>query len=259
MERRHAGPDVGVSFVGTDNETACLGHCEVGAGHPRVSRKEAGPGVFAHGLGQIMRIGVLRVRAQVLGEEGGHVGPELVDGRHDDVARRLVGQLLDALTQVRLGHLDPAPLEVGRHAALLLEHRFALDQGLDFVGLEDVEDRGVVFVCIAGPVNVRAKLGRVCLELFEVLVQVRERVLLDLRSQLAQLLPLRNSGDRLVAILAHSPDEAVVGRLVYFKGDEPRGQSFRIDRMSHRASFGSEVRGRKSEVRDQRSKAPSDF
>ena len=233
MERRHAGTDVGVALVGADDEPARLGHGEVGAGHPGVGRHEAGPGVLAHRLGQVVRVGVRRVRAEVPGEEGRHVGPELVDGRHHDVARRLAVELLDALAQVRLGHLDPALLEVGRHAALLLEHRLALGQGLDTVRMQDVVDHRVVLLGVPGPVDVRAELRRVGLELFEVPVQVRERVLLDLRGQLAQLLPLRNAGDRHVAVVAHPPDEAVVSGLVRLVGDEPGGQPFRIDGTGH--------------------------
>ena len=99
--------------------------------------------------------------------------------------------------------------------------------------LEDVVDDRVVLLGVAGPVDVGAELGRVGLELFEVVVQVRERVFLDLRGQLAEFLPLRHAGDRLVAVLAHPPDEAVVGGLVHLQGDEPRGPPFRIDGTGH--------------------------
>ena len=169
----------------------------------------------------------------VPGEEGRHVESELVDGGHNDVARRLVGELLDAFAEVRFGDLDAALLEVGRHAALLLEHRLALDQRLDPVRLEYVVDDRVVLLGVAGPVDVRAELGRVGLELFEVLVQVRERVLLDLRCQLAEFLPLRHAGDGLVAVLAHPPDEAVVGGLMLLQRDEARGPPFGIDGTGH--------------------------
>ena len=94
--------------------------------------------------------------------------------------------------------------------------------------VEDVVDDRVVLLGIARPMDVGAELGRVLLELFEVLVQVRERVFLDLRRQLAEVVPLGHAGDRLVAILAHPPDEAVVGGLVHFQGDEPRGPLFGI-------------------------------
>ena len=156
-----------------------------------------------------------------------------MDGRHHDVAGRLAVELLDALAEVRLGHLDPALLEVGRHAALLLEHRLTLGQGLDPVRMQDVVNHRVVLLGVAGPVDVRAELGRVGLELFEVPVQVRERVLLDLRGQLAELLPLWHARDRLVAVLAHPPHEAVMGGLVLLQRDEAGGPPFGIDGTGH--------------------------
>ena len=128
---------------------------------------------FAHRLGQVVRVGVLRVRANFLGEQGRDVGPELVDSGHHNVAGWLVGELLDPLAEVRLGHLDAALLKVGRHAALLLKHRLALDQRLHPVRVEDVVDDRVVLVGVACPVDVGAELGRVGLELFEVVVEVR--------------------------------------------------------------------------------------
>ena len=88
---------------------------------------------------------------------------------------------------------------------------------LDPVRMQDVVDHRVVLLGVPGPVDVRAELRRVGLELFEIPVQVRERVLLDLRGQLTQLLPLRHAGDRHVAIMAHPPDEAVVGGLVHLE------------------------------------------
>src|SRR5262249_28035158 len=86
---------------------------------------------------------------------------------------------------------------------------------------------------VARPVDVRAELRGAGLELFEVLVQMRERVLLDLRGQLAQLLPLRHAGDRLITVLAHSPHEAVVGGLMHLRDDDGRGPPLGIDGMGH--------------------------
>src|SRR5262249_41302329 len=75
--------------------------------------------------------------------------------------------------------------------------------------------------------------GRVGLELLEIPVQVREGVFLDLRGQLAQVLPIGHAGDRLVAVLAHPPDEAVVGGLVQLEGDELRGPPFGVGGTGH--------------------------
>jgi hypothetical protein len=71
--------------------------------------------------------------------------------------------------------------------------------------------------------NMRAVLGRIPLELLEVLVEVRERVLFDLGSALAKIGPFWYIGDRLVAILAHPPDQSIVSGLVLFEIDKSRG------------------------------------
>src|SRR5580704_6082294 len=76
--------------------------------------------------------------------------------------------------------------------------------------------------------HVGAEAGRFGLELLEILVQVRECVLFDLRGQFAEFLPLRDSSDRLVAMLTHAPHQAVVSRLVNLERDEACGPPFRI-------------------------------
>jgi len=45
-----------------------------------------------------------------------------MDRRHDDVAGRLVVELLDALAQIGLDHLDVTALEERTHVAFLCQH-----------------------------------------------------------------------------------------------------------------------------------------
>ncbi len=71
----------------------------------------------------------LRIGADGFRKHSRHVGLELVHGGHDDVARRLVVELLDALAQVGLHDLDAAVFEERTHVALVGEHRLGLDQG----------------------------------------------------------------------------------------------------------------------------------
>src|SRR5258708_7190412 len=59
-------------------------------------------------------------------------------------------------------------------------------------------------------------------------------MLLDLRSQRAELLPFRHVRDGLVAVLAHAPDLPVVGGLMHLQRDETRGSPFGIDGTAHR-------------------------
>ena len=46
------------------------------------------------------------------------------------------------------------------------------------------------------------------------MLQVRERMFFDLGSELAQIGPFWYTGNRLVAILAHPPDQSIVSGLV---------------------------------------------
>ena len=126
------------------------------------------------------------------GEHLGHVAAQLVHRRHDDVAGRLVVELLDALAEVGLDHLDAAVLEEGPHVAFLGQHRLALDQRARRAR-QDVEDDLVVLGRVARPVHVRAVLDRVALELLEIVGEMGERVLLDRGGQRAQLFPFRNA------------------------------------------------------------------
>ncbi len=78
MQGRQARAHVSVTLIGGHDESAGLGHGKVGTGHSGVGGQKSGPGSLAHRLGQVMRIGVLRVCSNVLGEEGSHVGTELM-------------------------------------------------------------------------------------------------------------------------------------------------------------------------------------
>ena len=53
--------------------------------------------VLALALGEVVNVAVLGVGPDCFGKDPRNVGLELVDRRHDDVARRLVVELLDAL------------------------------------------------------------------------------------------------------------------------------------------------------------------
>src|SRR5215204_390031 len=98
-------------------------------------------------------------------------------------------------------HLDAASLEEGAHVAFLGEHRLAFDEGLGAAFGEDVVDDLVVLGGVAGPVHLDAIRGRVALERLEIAGEVRKRVLLDPRGELAQRLPFRDVMRLAVALL----------------------------------------------------------
>jgi hypothetical protein len=155
----------------------------------------------------------------------------------DDVARRLVIELLDALAEVGLHRLDAAVGEERPQLALVGQHRLALDQRRHGVRLQDLGDDLVVLGGVARPVHDHAVGDRVALELDQVVAEVAERVLLDRRGERAQLLPL---GDRLrlgVALAAQVPEALVVELGVVLRFDEARRRLGVVDAAHALAPF----------------------
>ena len=179
--------------------------------------------VDPRGLGELLGIGQPRRRSQLLVEELADLLLLLVDGGHDDVTGRLLGELDDAFAEVRVDHLDAALNEIGIEVALLSEHRLALHQpGHALVAQDSVHD-AVVLVGIARPMHRRAGGSGVPFELFQVLGKPRERVRLDLRAEAAQLLPFRDEAAGDVPLVAHEPDRLVVPVQAGIVRDELRG------------------------------------
>jgi hypothetical protein len=234
-QRRQVHGEVGVALVGADDDGAGLGDGEVGADHPCAGLQEIRPGGPPLALGEVMDVGVLRVGAQRAAEHLGDVAAQLVHGGHDDVARRLVVELLDALAEIGLDHLDAAGPEELAHLAFVGQHRLRLDQRGRAPRAEQVEHRLVVLDGVARPVHVHAVGARVALELFEVVGQMGERVLLDSRGERAQLLPFGKALALPVALLAQVPQPPVVELDVVLRLDELRRGLGVVDALHSRA------------------------
>ena len=91
-------------------------------------------------------------------------------------------------------------------------------------------DDPVVLGGVARPMHMDAVGARIGLELVEILVEMGERVLLDRRSERAQLLPFRNAVHLAVALLPQVPEPLVMHLLVLGRGDEARGRLRLVDR-----------------------------
>ncbi len=89
------------------------------------------------------------------------------------------------------------------------------------MALENVEHDPIVLARVARPMHLNAVRARIRLELIEIRVQMRERMLLDGGGQVAQLLPLRNAVHLAVTLLAQVPEPLVVHLLVLGRGDKP--------------------------------------
>ena len=102
-------------------------------------------------------------------------------GRHDNMGRQLVVELLNLLTQIGLHHGDTACLQIRPHLALFRKHRLALHQDLRLPPAEDlVHDALLGILC---PMN-DDPIGRgIAFKLFQVLREMRERVFFDARGK----------------------------------------------------------------------------
>jgi len=105
----------------------------------------------------------------------------------NDVRRAIVADLHDELTQIGFDDIKAGGLKGIGEVDFLGDHRLALDDLFGVVVAGDVEDdlagvgRGI------GEVNVAAVLFNVFDKLLEVVIEIVERVLLNLPGQLAHL------------------------------------------------------------------------
>ena len=132
-------PQIGVALVGADCEGPLRGHGEIDARHGDVGREELAAQMFARLVRQVGGIAVAPRRAEFPFEEFAHLLAPHMDRRQHDMAGRTVHQLHDPLAQVALHGIDPLSGQEGREAALLGEHRLALDERPPAVPAQDVE------------------------------------------------------------------------------------------------------------------------
>ena len=102
----YIGREIGVAFVGADDKGAGLGDREIAARHTGIGGEDQRPRRLTLRFGQIVDVAVFGVGADRSGEHLRHVGAQLVHGRHDDVARILIVELLDALAEIGFDDLD---------------------------------------------------------------------------------------------------------------------------------------------------------
>ena len=102
-----------------------------------------------------------------------------MDGRGDDVRRRLVGQLDDVLAEVGLDDLDAGGFEGAVEVHLLGGHRLRLDDEAHAFGPGDADDRPADLFGPGGPVHGHAQRFELGLEPVEPAVEVGEHLPAD--------------------------------------------------------------------------------
>ena len=177
-----------------------------------------------------MHVAIVGVGADRFRKYLGDVGPELVHGRHHDMARILVVELLDALTEIGLDHLDADRSHVVPETALFGEHRLTLNERLGAVLIEDAVNNAVVLCGVARPMHMDAVRARIGFELIKVLVEMRERVFLDGGSERPEFFPFGNAMHLAIALLPQIPKSLVMHLLVLGRGNEAGCRLCLIDR-----------------------------
>ena len=139
-----------------------------------------------------------------------------VDGRHHDMARLLMQELDDALTQVGLYHVNAVLLQIRIHLALLGEHRLRLHHLLHVMILQDTEHNFIKFLCILCPVHLYPAALQILGKHIEIIGEMGDGVHLDFRRMLAEVFPLRKFLRHFISLLTNRPEGSIVpGGLLY--------------------------------------------
>src|SRR5487761_99235 len=127
-----------------------------------------------------------------------------VDGRRDDVARRLVAGLGDVFAEIGLDRCDAVRLEMVVDAHLLADHRLALGDGPGAELAADRQHGRVRFGGVAAPVHLAAIGDHALLEFLEIEIEIRQRMLFDRHRFVAQFLPFRQLRHHMGAALGEA-------------------------------------------------------
>ena len=176
---------VGISLVGANDDFPRRGNGEVRPSHGDIGMEELVAEVPAGGMGEVRRVGVAWLGAQLLFHHLTHLLALDVDGGHDDVARFQVHELEDALAQVAFDYIDALCHEVRVHLTFLGKHGLALDEVLGGVATEQLEDDAVVLLGVLRPMDDGTVGDGVALELLEQGIQMTIGIELDGRGQIA--------------------------------------------------------------------------
>lgn len=166
--------------------------------------------VLPGGMGEVGRVAVAVFGAQFPLEELAHFLPLDMDGGKYNMARRLVHELHDALSEVALDCFYAALFQIGGEAAFFGEHGLAFDQVLDSVLLEYVVYCLVVFQGVFGPMYVYAVGSGVAIEHLEVVGEVGDGMHLGACGRFPEGFPFGDGAGHVVPFLAHEPEGLVV-------------------------------------------------
>ena len=210
MQLRHGGGHVRIAFVGADDDFPSLGDSEIRSRQTCICGKEFVAEAFSGAICKVCRVVIIFFAAQLLFKQLPHLILSQVNCRHDYMARLLVQQLDNPLSKIGLDHFDPVLFKIRVHLAFLSQHRLGFHQFTDIVGEEYIQDYGVEFLCILGPMHLDTVCDSVCLEPFKISVQMSQGMHLDLGCLLTEGLPFIKALSHVVSLCADSPEGIVL-------------------------------------------------
>src|SRR5205809_699730 len=121
------------------------------------------------------------------------------------MAWRLIPELYNSFTKVGINDLNSFSVQEFIQATFFREHGFALYYFLDLMLLNDVENNIVMFCSINCPMYRNAIGLCIIFKFDQVIIKIRKRMVLYLRSPFPQQLPLCHTMGSLISFLPHKP------------------------------------------------------
>lgn len=179
-----------------DDDASGVGTREVGARDCHSCAEERIAKERARRRGQLGGVVGEPFDSEPFPEQVADLAPVLVDRRHEEVRRPLPCKLHDQLRQVGLQRVDARCLERLVQPDLVGRERLHLHDLVHAFGAHDLRHDCVGLGSIPRPVDDSSPLGDRHLELDEERLEREERVVLDRRAGVAQVLPIRHLRDR---------------------------------------------------------------
>ena len=194
VQTRERLGEIAVAFVRNNDRTPRLGDQEIRAGEAGI-RLQKPPSQHGARLGDEIGGRVTRERLRlvlvvVLPEEFDDLRHRLVDGRSNDVARHLLGELDDVFAEIGFDHLYVMFLQEAVEADFLGHHGLALAQHPHAAGGQQLQ-HDLASVCRGfRPVHHPALFLAARLEVLQMQVQLTEGARLRIHCRVARILEL---------------------------------------------------------------------
>ena len=204
MDARQGLGQVAIALIGHDHAAAGFGDQKIRPRDADIGGEEFLPQLGArlgqdvapfveHAVGRQVGVQPAEIRLPILAVQ--------VEGRGDDVGGVLVAELQDVLAKIGLDRRDAVGFQMVVDAELLGDHRLALGDRLRAGGAANLKYGGAGVVGGAAPMDLAAGRLHLCLEGFEVEVEMGQGMVLDVAADVAELFEFRQPRHRIGAAL----------------------------------------------------------